>query len=173
MGAKVNINSGGSPGIGSGQAATTALLPGEKSGPGDKLLDMATSSLFASLGEQLLDMADSSLLDGLADFCSACQPSVGNPVNPVLGAKLLPAETDFALPAPKPFVFTRGYLSRNAQVGVLGQGWSVPGASLTLSVSDQYCALKDAQGRTIRFSARPQARSAFHPPSSYGFDAAA
>ncbi|WP_230478370.1 RHS repeat-associated core domain-containing protein [Vreelandella hamiltonii] len=108
-------------------------------------------------------MADSSLLDGLADFCSACQPSVGNPVNPVLGAKLLPAETDFALPAPKPFVFTRGYLSRNAQVGVLGQGWSVPGASLTLSVSDQYCALKDAQGRTIRFGALAPGQERFSP----------
>ncbi|WP_422103664.1 RHS repeat-associated core domain-containing protein [Vreelandella sp.] len=108
-------------------------------------------------------MADTSLLDGLADFCSACQPTVGNPVNPVLGAKLLPAETDFALPAPKPFVFTRGYLSRNAQVGVLGQGWSVPGASLTLSVNDQYCALKDAQGRTIRFGALAPGQERFSP----------
>ncbi len=163
VGAQVKINSGGSPGVGSGQAATTALLPGEKSGLGDTLLDMATSSLFASLGEQLLDMADTSLLDGLADFCSACQPTVGNPVNPVLGAKLLPAETDFALPAPKPFVFTRGYLSRNAQVGVLGQGWSVPGASLTLSVNDQQCALKDAQGRTIRFGALAPGQERFSP----------
>ncbi|WP_340163093.1 DUF6531 domain-containing protein, partial [Vreelandella olivaria] len=164
VGPQVRINSGGRPGVGSGQAAATALLPGEESGsttPG--LLEMASSSLFASLGEQVLEMADPSILDGLADMCSACQPSVGNPVNPVLGAKLLPAETDIALPAPKPFVFTRGYLSRNAQVGVLGQGWSVPGTSLTLTVSEQQCALRDAQGRTLRFGALAPGQERFSP----------
>ncbi|ECR8486187.1 hypothetical protein AA574_21420, partial [Salmonella enterica subsp. enterica serovar Enteritidis] len=39
--------------------------------------------------------------------CSVCptgeaSPKYGNPVNPLLGAKVLPGETDIALPAPLP-----------------------------------------------------------------------
>ena len=39
---------------------------------------------------------------GKACSASACEPQCGNPVNPLLGAKLLPDEVDFALPAPRP-----------------------------------------------------------------------
>ncbi|EFJ2054095.1 type IV secretion protein Rhs, partial [Escherichia coli] len=37
--------------------------------------------------------------------CSVCPGGVtsGHPVNPLLGAKVLPGETDIALPGPLPF----------------------------------------------------------------------
>ncbi|QNC29621.1 hypothetical protein H5C70_11580 [Escherichia coli] len=38
-------------------------------------------------------------------------PNYGNPVNPVLGAKVLPGETDIALPGPLPFILSRAYSS--------------------------------------------------------------
>ncbi|MGP9827725.1 RHS repeat-associated core domain-containing protein [Ectopseudomonas khazarica] len=88
---------------------------------------------------------------GMADQPTACAPSVGQPVNPILGAKLLPAETDFALPAPMPLVFARGYLSRNARIGALGQGWSLPGDGLELELTAAAATLIDAQGRRIGF----------------------
>ncbi len=72
--------------------------------------------------------------EGEADKVAPCSPNCGNPVNPILGAKLLPATADFALPAPAPFVFSRGYVSNNAQVGILGQGWSVTGNNLKLTL---------------------------------------
>ncbi|SRX45791.1 rhs core protein with extension [Shigella sonnei] len=41
--------------------------------------------------------------------CSVCPGGItyANPVNPVLGAKVLPGETDLALPCPLPFVHFR------------------------------------------------------------------
>ncbi|GHL40650.1 hypothetical protein ECZU28_06450 [Escherichia coli] len=38
--------------------------------------------------------------------CSVCPGGMtsGNPVNPLLGAKVLPGETDLALPGPLPFI---------------------------------------------------------------------
>ncbi|CUW03107.1 hypothetical protein JF733_0640 [Escherichia coli] len=38
--------------------------------------------------------------------CSVCPGGVtsGHPVNPLLGAKVLPGETDIALPGPLPFI---------------------------------------------------------------------
>ncbi|WP_316935709.1 DUF6531 domain-containing protein, partial [Halomonas sp. ANAO-440] len=88
---------------------------------------------------------------------------MGSPVNPLLGAKLLPAETDFALPAPRPFVFSRGYLSCNARIGVLGQGWSVPGDSLAITLSDDACIIHDAQGRDITFGPLAPGQSRHSP----------
>ncbi len=35
----------------------------------------------------------------------------GHPVNPLLGAKVLPGETDLALPGPLPFILSRTYSS--------------------------------------------------------------
>ncbi|EGT3571389.1 hypothetical protein F6R83_00005, partial [Citrobacter amalonaticus] len=45
--------------------------------------------------------------------CSVCPGGMtsGNPVNPLLGAKVLPGETDIALPGPLPFVLSRTYSS--------------------------------------------------------------
>ena len=41
--------------------------------------------------------------------CSVCPGGVtsGHPVNPLLGAKVLPGETDIALPGPLPFILSR------------------------------------------------------------------
>ena len=52
--------------------------------------------------------------------CSVCpkkkdSPNYGNPVNPVLGAKVLPGETDIALPGPLPFYSISA--GRNCQEG--------------------------------------------------------
>lgn len=90
---------------------------------------------------------------GMADQASACSPTNGHPVNPILGAKLLPAETDFVLPAPVPFAFSRGYLSRDGRIGSLGQGWSLPGEGLGLELDTDSTTLTDAQGRRIAFPA--------------------
>ncbi|MGP9771252.1 DUF6531 domain-containing protein, partial [Halomonas sp. 200] len=84
-------------------------------------------------------------------------------MNPLLGAKLLPAETDFALPAPRPFVFSRGYLSSNARIGVLGQGWSLPGESLAITLEDDACIIHDAQGRQITFGPLDPGQARFSP----------
>ncbi|UQN03140.1 DUF6531 domain-containing protein [Escherichia coli] len=45
--------------------------------------------------------------------CSVCPGGItyANPVNPVLGAKVLPGETDLALPGPLPFILSRAYSS--------------------------------------------------------------
>jgi len=64
--------------------------------------------------------------------CSVCPGGVtsGHPVNPLLGAKVLPGETDIALPAPLPFILSRTYSSYRtktpAPVGSLGPGWKMP-----------------------------------------------
>ncbi|EFO4109992.1 hypothetical protein DC993_25195, partial [Escherichia coli] len=50
--------------------------------------------------------------------------------NPLLGAKVLPGETDIALPGPLPFILSRTYSSYRtktpAPVGSLGPGWKMP-----------------------------------------------
>ncbi len=164
VGAQVKINSGGSPGSGSGQGAAAALLPGAATPEAseDVTLKSVGAGLFSQLGN-LLDLGNPAMLEGLANRCSACAPAVGSPVNPLLGAKLLPAETDFALPAPRPFVFSRGYLSANARIGVLGQGWSVPGDGLSLTLRDDACVIHDAQGRDITFGALAPGQSRYSP----------
>jgi len=64
--------------------------------------------------------------------CSVCPGGFtsGNPVNPLLGAKVQPGETDFALPGPLPFVLSRTYSSYRtktpAPVGIFGPGWKAP-----------------------------------------------
>ncbi|WP_417448505.1 PAAR domain-containing protein [Idiomarina abyssalis] len=75
--------------------------------------------------------------EGVADQVPPCSPSTDNPVNPILGSKLLPATTDFALPAPAAFVFSRGYVSSNANIGIFGQGWSATGSNLRLTLEPQ------------------------------------
>ncbi|QEW05727.1 RHS repeat-associated core domain-containing protein [Nitrincola iocasae] len=91
--------------------------------------------IIGGLGSVLIgDGAAASSGEGEADQIAPCSPNCGNPVNPILGSKLLPATTDFALPAPAPFVFSRGYVSSNANIGILGQGWSVTGNNLRLTL---------------------------------------
>lgn len=90
---------------------------------------------------------------GKADRPSACSPATGQPVNPMLGVKILPGEVDFSLPAPIPFTFIRMYVSSNARIGSLGQGWALPAEGLGLEVSDEHTVLIDSQGRRIGFPA--------------------
>ncbi|EON4256354.1 DUF6531 domain-containing protein, partial [Escherichia coli] len=76
--------------------------------------------------------------------CSVCPGGVtsGHPVNPLLGAKVLPGETDIALPGPLPFILSRTYSSYRtktpAPVGSLGPGWKMPADTIT-TVSTGWC----------------------------------
>ncbi|CAH0174449.1 putative deoxyribonuclease RhsA [Pseudomonas sp. Bi70] len=90
---------------------------------------------------------------GKADRPSACSPATGQPVNPMLGVKILPGEVDFSLPAPIPFAFIRMYVSSNDRIGSLGQGWALPAEGLGLEVADEHTVLIDSQGRRIGFPA--------------------
>ena len=91
--------------------------------------------------------------------CSVCAGSPveerkGNPVNPVLGAKVLPGETDLALPGPLPFILSRAYSSyrtrTSAPVGVFGPGWKAP-FDIRLQIHERELILNDNGGRSIHF----------------------
>ncbi|HFO5796486.1 TPA: DUF6531 domain-containing protein, partial [Escherichia coli] len=76
------------------------------------------------------------------------------PVNPLLGAKVLPGETDIALPGPLPFILSRTYSSYRtktpAPVGSLGPGWKMP-ADIRLQLRDNTLILSDNGGRSLYF----------------------
>ncbi|EDT2961692.1 RHS repeat protein [Salmonella enterica subsp. enterica] len=78
----------------------------------------------------------------------------GNPVNPLLGAKVLPGETDFALPGPLPFALSLTYNSYQtktpAPVGIFGPGWKAP-SDIRLQIRDNELILNDNGGRSIHF----------------------
>ncbi|MDR1969136.1 MAG: DUF6531 domain-containing protein, partial [Burkholderiaceae bacterium] len=87
--------------------------------------------------------------------CKSCPTAPGKkPVNPILGIKVLfdEDELDFQLPAPLPVAWQRFYSSDDPRVGLLGQGWVVPG-TLQLEVRRQSTVLIDGQGRRIEFEA--------------------
>ncbi|ABB68405.1 protein rhsA [Shigella boydii 3594-74] len=88
--------------------------------------------------------------------CSVCPGGVtsGHPVNPLLGAKVLPGETGIALPGPLPFILSRTYSSYRtktpAPVGSLGPGWKMP-ADIRLQLRDNTLILSDNGGRSLYF----------------------
>ncbi|HED5887328.1 TPA: RHS repeat protein [Salmonella enterica] len=88
--------------------------------------------------------------------CSVCPGGMtsGNPVNPLLGAKVQPGETDFALPGPLPFVLSRTYSSYRtktpAPAGLFGPGWKAP-FDIRLQIRDEELILNDNGGRSIHF----------------------
>lgn len=88
--------------------------------------------------------------------CSVCPNGTtsGNPVNPLLGAKVQPGETDVALPGPLAFVVSRSYSSYQtktpASVGVFGPGWKMA-ADMRLQIRDNALILNDNGGRSIHF----------------------
>ncbi|EEY6225105.1 RHS repeat protein, partial [Escherichia coli] len=92
--------------------------------------------------------------------CSVCPGGMtsGNPVNPLLGAKVLPGETDLALPGPLPFILSRTYSSYRtktpAPVGVFGPGWKAP-SDIRLQLRDDGLILNDNGGRSIHFEPLP------------------
>mgnify|MGYP001417742120 CR=1 FL=1 len=86
--------------------------------------------------------------------CSVCPGGMtsGNPVNPLLGAKVLPGETDLALPGPLPFILSRTYSSYRtktpAPVGIFGPGWKAP-SDIRLQIRDDALVLNDNGGFTL------------------------
>ncbi|EMZ3280593.1 TPA: RHS element core protein [Escherichia coli] len=88
--------------------------------------------------------------------CSVCPGGItyANLVNPLLGAKVLPGETDLALPGPLPFILSRAYSSYRtrtpAPVGVFGPGWKAP-FDIRLQIRDEGLILNDSGGRSIHF----------------------
>ena len=107
-------------------------LPAARMGDGTKHGGVITEgSATVFIGERAIGT------EGKADQTTPCAPANGHPVNPIKGCKLLPGITDFSLPAPKPFTFTRGYLSSNNTIGILGQGWSVTGNLLRLVIETE------------------------------------
>jgi len=90
--------------------------------------------------------------------CSICPNgmAVGNPVNPMLGAKVQGGETDLFLPGPLPFALSRDYSSYQtdtpAPIGLLGPGWRLPAETSVLQSGEQLT-LNDTKGRSIRFEA--------------------
>jgi RHS repeat-associated protein len=98
--------------------------------------------------------------------CSVCPGgrTSGNPVNPLLGAKVLPGETDIALPGPLPFMLTRAYSSYRtktpAPVGTFGPGWKAP-FDIHLQLRDDELILNDDGGRSIHFEPLLPGETAF------------
>ncbi len=88
----------------------------------------------------------------------------GSPVNPLLGAKVLPGETDIALPAPLPFLLIRSYSSYKtdtpAPVGLFGPGWSAA-TDIRLQIRADALILNDNGGRSIHFHLLPPGSVAF------------
>ena len=80
----------------------------------------------------------------------AAATNVGNPVNAVLGIKVLfdDTETDFAFDSPLPLVWQRSYYSDQIGNGWLGQGWSLPFSMRLVRTADGFLYI-DEQGREI------------------------
>ena len=104
--------------------------------------------------------------------CSVCPGGTvsGNPVNPLLGAKVLPDETDMALPGPLPFVLSRTYNSYQtkspAPVGIFGPGWKTS-ADIRLQLRDNALILNDNGGRSIHFEPLFPGETAFSRSESF------
>lgn len=104
--------------------------------------------------------------------CSVCPGGMtsGNPVNPLLGAKVLPGETDFSLPGPLPFVLSRTYSSYRtktpAPVGIFGPGWKAP-FDIRLQIRDEELILNDNGGRSIHFDPLFPGETAFSRSESF------
>lgn len=98
--------------------------------------------------------------------CSVCPGgrTSGNPVNPLLGAKVLPGETDMALPGPLPFMLTRSYNSYQTRtpvpVGIFGPGWKAP-FDIRLQLRDDELIINDDGGRSIHFEPLLPGETAF------------
>jgi RHS repeat-associated protein len=100
------------------------------------------------------------------DACPLC-PGVGQPVNPVLGVKVQAdaKDLDFDLPALFPMPWQRTYVSSNAFVGWLGQGWTSPISSFIERRKTRYDEMYffvDEFGREVPFSCVPEGSSDFN-----------
>ncbi|HCL5273792.1 TPA: DUF4329 domain-containing protein [Salmonella enterica] len=104
--------------------------------------------------------------------CSVCPGGIiySNPVNPLLGAKVLPGETDFVLPGPMPFVLSRSYSSYRTRTpapsGLFGPGWKMA-ADMHLQLCDDELILNDNGGRSIYFEPLFPGETAFSRSESF------
>ncbi|EBC4879261.1 type IV secretion protein Rhs, partial [Salmonella enterica] len=107
--------------------------------------------------------------------CSVCPNSPieevkGHPVNPLLGAKVLPGETDFALPGPLAFILTRAYSSYRTKTpapsGLFGPGWKMP-ADMRLQICERALILNDNGGRSIHFEPLSPGESSYSRSESF------
>lgn len=104
--------------------------------------------------------------------CSVCPGGMtsGEPVNPMLGAKVLPGETDFVLPGPLPFILSRAYSSYRTKTpapsGLFGPGWKMP-ADMCLQIRERELILNDSGGRSIHFESLSPGESAFSRSESF------
>ncbi|MPM08576.1 Protein RhsD [bioreactor metagenome] len=100
--------------------------------------------------------------------CSVCPGGVseGNPINPILGAKIQSAEVDLQLPGPLPLLVSRSYSSYQtatpAPVGLLGPGWWLL-QEMSMYQTPEHLMLADGKGRTIVFDALAPGETAFSP----------
>ncbi|HEC6291705.1 TPA: RHS repeat protein, partial [Salmonella enterica subsp. enterica serovar Wangata] len=104
--------------------------------------------------------------------CSVCPGGMtsGEPVNPLLGAKVLPGETDFALPGPLAFILTRAYSSYRTKTpapsGLFGPGWKMP-ADMRLQICERALILNDNGGRSIHFEPLSPGESSYSRSESF------
>jgi RHS repeat-associated protein len=86
--------------------------------------------------------------------CPIC-PTKKNPVNPVLGSKILASEMDldFELPGILPLIWQRYYVSHNVYVGWFGQGWSTAFEQRIEIAFDGSANFIDEFGRQVEFPA--------------------
>lgn len=103
--------------------------------------------------------------------CSECPGgvTVGSPVSPALGAKVLmgASELDFALPGALPVLWQRRYSSyvnpeHGARCSLLGYGWSLP-FEMRIELRSDACLLFVAMGRVITFEALPEGAMLYSP----------
>ncbi|MDH0893369.1 MULTISPECIES: RHS repeat-associated core domain-containing protein [unclassified Pseudomonas] len=108
----------------------------------------------SSQGVKVKQEAPANKANGKSDGpCPTCIPlQVGPPVYVLTGAKVLngASDLDFVLEAPLPLVWQRSYLSSNAHVGWLGQGWSLP-IDFRLEVQEERIDFVDMYGRRTHF----------------------
>ncbi|WP_412524343.1 DUF6531 domain-containing protein [Escherichia coli] len=100
----------------------------------------------------------------------------GHPVNPLLGAKVLPGETDLC-PARPAAVHPLPHLQQlpdktPAPVGSLGPGWKMP-ADIRLQLRDNTLILSDNGGRSLYLSTCFPVRTVTAAASHSGWCAAA
>ncbi|HHR4889011.1 TPA: RHS element core protein [Salmonella enterica] len=107
--------------------------------------------------------------------CSVCPNSPieevkGHPVNPLLGAKVLPGETDFALPGPLAFILSRAYSSYRTKTpapsGLFGPGWKMA-ADMRLQICERALILNDNGGRSIHFEPLSPGESSYSRSESF------
>ena len=129
--------------------------------PAARQIDMALHGGPITQGSRTVHIGTSG---GVA--CSTCPGGVakGNPVNPMLGAKVQAGEVDFSLPGPLPFAISRDYSSYQtdtpAPVGLLGPGWWLP-MEVSLLQTDELLTVNDSTGRSIRFTPLARGESAY------------